>query len=67
MAREGFILETKRLPAVDRRVTSAINHHVPGRSNAIVLVLLRTWHPLAFIWRQQRPLHFLHRRRDLSC
>ena len=38
---ERSLLKIKRLPTVDCRKASAIDHHVTRRSNAVMLILLR--------------------------
>jgi non-homologous end joining protein Ku len=43
--RERFILEVERLPAVDRRKTGAVDHHITWFRNEALGVLFRSWHP----------------------
>ena len=63
---EGWILKIKGLASVDRRETSAVDHHIAGGGDKVAIILLRAGHPQTLVRCKERSLHFVHGGRNLA-
>jgi hypothetical protein len=63
---ESHVLKIKRLAPVDRRKSGTVHYHVARGGYKVAVVLPRAGHPETFVRCEERPLHFVHRGRNLA-